>query len=341
MSKNAPFATVVVPTRSPLRCLTRTLDALAHQDFDDPFEVIVSLSGAAAAAAAPLSALATPYPLRVLVQERGGRAAACNRALESARGAVVAILDDDMQPVRGWLSAHVRRHEPTSRLCTVGPVPVEIGRADAPVAAYVATRFERHHERLSRPEHRFGLRDFYSGNIAVRRELLLELGGFDARFVEYGNEDLELFLRLTNAGVTVVYEPRALARQRYDKDLAALAADTFQKGGTAVQLACLHPHTAAQLRLGEFWNDSFRWRSARASLLAVSRRLPRFEQLVVRTACALERVPAVRRFGFYRFFLDFMYWRGAEAALNAAPARQLADVARVLRHGPVRLLLHR
>jgi GT2 family glycosyltransferase len=44
----------------------------------------------------------------------------------------------------------------------------------------------------------------------VRREDLLRVGSFDETFTGYGHEDLELGYRLRQAGITILYEPRAV-----------------------------------------------------------------------------------------------------------------------------------
>jgi GT2 family glycosyltransferase len=317
--------------------LSRALSALACQNLEEPFEVVVSIDGPDAGSEETAASFGERFPVQVVTGPRGGRAAACNRALAAARGAVVAILDDDMAPVPGWLAAHCRRHPPGSRVCSVGPVPVLIASGDAPIAAYVAARFERHHLRLARPGHRFSLRDFYSGNAAIRRDVLLGAGGFDEAFAEYGNEDVELSLRLRRAGVEPVFEPEAVAYQRYDKDIAGLAADTFAKGRTAVQFARLHPEAASSLHFAERHLESRRWRLAGSSLLALGRRWPAADRLLLRASVASERVPALRRPGVYRFLLDYFYWRGVESAAGTGLRRGAPQPS----DGRPSLLLHR
>ena len=72
-------------------------------------------------------------------------------------------------------------------------------------------RFAAHLARLAEPDHVYVARDFYSGNSSLRADVLRELGGFDESFIAYGNEDVELALRLRMAGVTLRYDPEAVA----------------------------------------------------------------------------------------------------------------------------------
>src|SRR5207247_5181267 len=163
-----------------------------------------------------------------------GRAVACNAALRIAAGELVVILDDDMAPSPGCLRSHAWHHPPGSRVCVMGAVPVQLDGSEPRAAGYIARKFNAHLEKLAEPGHVFVLRDFYSGNTSIRHDVLREAGLFDESVTVYGNEDLELSLRLRNAKVALRYDGEALAYQRYGKNLAELARDTFEKGQTAV-----------------------------------------------------------------------------------------------------------
>jgi GT2 family glycosyltransferase len=340
----ARSTSVVIPTFQRRERLLRALSALARQDLDDiELEVVVSIDGGDDGTREALAALAPPYGLHVVHGPQRGRAAACNAAIRLARGEVLVILDDDMEPAPTCVRNHVRHHETGSRLCVMGAVPISADRTHPPAARYIARKFNAHLERLAEPGHAFVLRDFYSGNTSIRRDLLLEVGAFDESFTRYGNEDLELSLRLRRAGVELRYDPEALAYQDYRKTLPELARDTVEKGGTAVLLARSHEEAFAELQLARFHEQSRRWMIARAAILAVTRGRPRVAAAFLRAAELLERLGLGRVPLFYLFLLDYLYWSGAAPALAEAGPNDgpLARLAEEVRHGPVRLLLHR
>src|SRR5712691_6997483 len=126
-----------------------------------------------------------------------------------------------MEPTSEFLAAHARAHADESRLGVLAAVPVVVDRASPPVVEYIASSFNLHLTKLSRPDHKIGIRDFYSGNFSIRRKVLLEVGLFDEGFKAYGNEDGELAIRLRQAGVQLTYCAEAIARQHYEKDFAA------------------------------------------------------------------------------------------------------------------------
>lgn len=338
-----PTCSVLIPTHQRRDALRRAL--LSLRDQTEPataYEVIVSVDGSSDGSEEMVAAFESPYELRVTAGPPRGRAAACNSALELARGEVVIVLDDDMRVVPEFVERHREHHPPGSRRCVLGAVPIEL-EPDSPHAArYVQEKFNTHLERLAEPGHEFVPRDFYTGNASLRTEVMREIGGFSESFTVYGNEDVDLSLRLSAAGVETLYEPRALARQEYDKPLRALCRDTVQKGRTAVILARAHPQAFGQLRLAQPWDGSRTWLAARAVLLGLARRLPASVGAAIGFAVALERLGAWRQPLFYRAVLDYAFWAGAGGELHeSTPEGELSRLAIELHRGPIDLLLHR
>lgn len=326
---------VVVPTRNRRAEIVRLVGTLAAQTA--AFELVVAIDGSTDGTAEALAGLGVPYPLRIVHGPGRGRAAACNEAIRAAGGDVVLVLDDDMEPEPQLVERHASHHPPGSRRCVLGAVPVS--EADtSPTARYIARRFADHAVRLARPGHVFVARDFYTGNTSIRRDVLLEAGAFDERFTAYGNEDVELFLRLRTAGVELSFDGAAVARQHYGKTFAGLIEDTVAKGTTSVVLARAHPEAFGELQLAELTTRFRRWPLVRSALLSASRRRAPFTRLAV----ALERIGARRSTLFYVLALDYFYWYGVERGLDDAPVQgDLAVLAAELHRGPIRLLLHR
>jgi GT2 family glycosyltransferase len=251
------------------------------------------------------------------------------------------VLDDDMEPAPELIERHHRHHPAGSRLCVLGAVPVIRNGASPLAARYVEAKFDAHLARLPDPEHRNLPRSFYTGNASLRAELMREVGGFDESFTVYGNEDVELALRLRDAGTTIEYDPEALARQRYGKDLRGLAQDTLAKGRTTVILARAHPEVFGSLRLADPGESSRPWLAARAVLLRLTRRRARVAGAVFAAAKLLEGLGLWRQPLFYRALLDYAFWAGARAELRATDEGELRELAAELDRGPVDLLLHR
>lgn len=334
---------VVVPTYRRRASVIRALAALARQDIPPgEFEVVVSVDGSDDGTADAVTSFRAPYELRVVEGLRRGRAAASNAAIELVGGDVVVILDDDMEPAPACLRHHRRHHTSDANVCVMGAVPVHVDDGTNPAARFMAWKFDLYLTKLAQPQHVFALRDFYSGNTSIRRNVLLDVGAFDEAFTVYGNEDLELSLRLRAAGVRLVYDGEALALQHYEKNLAELARDTREKGTTAVLLARSYPRAFDELQLARYRAHSRGWLGLRAALLHATRAFGGLAAAVLRVARILQRTPIGRRPLFYILLLDYFYWLGVDSVLTEGTAPgPLAPLAADLRRGPIRLLLHR
>jgi len=342
MSRPQPEVSVIVPTHDRRTELLRLLDHLERQEVEvGAFEVVVAIDASTDGTGEALAGLRPPFGLTVVESSRRGRAAACNAAVGAASGEILVFLDDDMEPAPALVARHRAAHAAGRRRCVLGPVPVS--DADrSPAARYIADRFARHMIRLAEPGHRFVARDFYSGNVSIRRDMFLEVGAFDESFAIYGNEDVDLFLKLRGSDVELAFDETAAAVQRYTKGFGELAADTVAKGRTAVQLARRRPDAFPELRLAHFETEFDRWRALRGVLLRLSLRSSRAGRALERTAVALERLGAWRLPLYHLLVLDYFYWYGVSLALAEAPGDgPLAELEADLRRGTLRLLLHR
>ncbi len=100
-----PTVSVIVPARDAAATLPRTLAALAVQEYDGPFEVIVVDDGSRDATAHIVHSSVPPVTL--IKQPALGPAAARNRGVAEARSELLAFCDADVFPAPGWLAAGV------------------------------------------------------------------------------------------------------------------------------------------------------------------------------------------------------------------------------------------
>jgi GT2 family glycosyltransferase len=312
---------VVVPTHQRIDLLTVLLRALERQTLPaDQFEVIVIVDGSTDGTAEWLSEFRPTYRLTWKWQPNSGRAAACNRGLALARGGIMVLLDDDMEPTPQLLQAHLDAHARCRRLAVVGAAPVESEPGLPAIGEYMAKKFNRHLATLATPGRQFGLRDFYSGNFSIRLDVIAEVGYFDEDFIAYGNEDLELSCRLKAAGVRIVFNGEAVARQRYTKDVTAMAKDNIAKGGTAVLLASKHPAILTELKLAPLQRGP-RWRRLLIDgMLALTRAWASTPERVIAAMQVVDRHRLPGRDAVFAFVADYFFMVGADAARRPASA---------------------
>ena len=188
---------VVVPTRDRPDFLASCLDALAQLDVP-PVEVLVVDS----ASTDPAAARASASHVAVLRCELPGASRARNAGWRAARGRIVAFVDDDVRVAADWSSRICAPFAEDDVAFVTGavragrPVP-GAGAHVAPVAVtddVPAGPFDR------TTSGNVGA----SANLAVRRDALAAVGGFDeamgagARF--RAAEDIDLFRRLFEHG---------------------------------------------------------------------------------------------------------------------------------------------
>jgi glycosyltransferase involved in cell wall biosynthesis len=204
---------IVVVARSGAPAMERCLRAIAATGDSVAFETIVVDRGLDSEAR---ERLAVVEGVQVLVAQRCGLAAAGNRGVARARGRLVVLIDDDVEPHAGWLAALVGRAESTP---DAGAVAAKLLGADGNLAEAGAIVWSDgtvagfgDGQRRDAPEYDYS-RPVDSGALGallLRRELWKAIGGFDERFESAGYVAADLGLAARAIGRTVLYEPRAV-----------------------------------------------------------------------------------------------------------------------------------
>lgn len=195
-SKNSPVqATVVVVTYKRNQQLIECLDSLTRQSYKD-FETIVIDNGKNEAVHASLSR----YKVRhILLKKNYGLSMGRNIGIEYARGDIIIFLDDDAIASPDLVQSHVEAHQ---ELNIVGLRGKAIGKTQT-----IYNDLQQHYdigEKIKPAVVNLG------GNASFKRDMLIEVGGFDPDF--FGHEDLELTYRIVKkyGKNKVIYYPKAV-----------------------------------------------------------------------------------------------------------------------------------
>ncbi|MDG4646979.1 glycosyltransferase [Roseibacterium sp. SDUM158017] len=201
--KETPALSVVVASHGRPRALRRCLLGLSQSRLRR-MEVIVVADAAGLRAT---SDLAFADRLKTVPQAEPNLSAARNDGVARAAGDVVAFIDDDAVPEPTWAGALAEAFARDADLAAAtGPVlgrngiSVQWGRMSVDRQG----RDGPFSERLPAG----AVLKLHGTNMAVRRDVLHDLGGFDPAFRFY-LDDTDLALRLGQAGHRAVWVPRA------------------------------------------------------------------------------------------------------------------------------------
>jgi len=201
--------TVVIPTYNRLDTLRHVVPSLLAQTLaPQRYEILVADSHSSDGTAEYLAEVARDDArVRHLPGPYSGRAMARNAGVEAARGRVVMFTDADIIASQDLLALHLAHHRDGAQIAVVG---MEL-QVDS-LADYERLRDEPMQRRPLHPMSRKKLSWLYflTGNASVKKRDLDRVGRFDENFTGYGHEDLELGYRLQAAGLTIVYEPKAV-----------------------------------------------------------------------------------------------------------------------------------
>lgn len=176
-------------------------------------------------------------PVKVVHEPIAGLSNARNCGVRHSSGEIVVFADDDVEVDRDWLAALAapfvsdERVGATSGLTLPGTLetPVErwtegFGGRSRPLRV---RRFDLSAPPPDNPLFPFTVGEFGAGrNMAFRRELLVELGGFDPALgpgsVAHDGDDIEALLRVLLSGHAIVNDPAAIVWHAHPDDYAEL-----------------------------------------------------------------------------------------------------------------------
>ncbi len=187
-----PLVSVVITVKNEEAHVGQLLESLLRQEA--PFEVVLVDAASRDRTLAIAEEFARQHPTILRVIERpGSRGVGRNIGVDAARGRYVAFIDGDCFADSQWLEV-VRR--------ALATAPVVAGRT-----VVVGKPKYGQLERVELFESGYDV-TYPSCNLAYRRDLFQQLGGFDPRFVTA--EDIDLNLRAVEGGASIRYEPTAL-----------------------------------------------------------------------------------------------------------------------------------
>ena len=242
---------IVIVSRHRPAALRRCLIAVSQLDYD-PFEVVIIADPASCTA---LRGVPQAAHAKLVAYDEANISAARNLGINAAAGEVIAFIDDDSVPEPTWLKYLIAPFVHVDTAAAGGFVRGRNGiswqyqaRSVDRAGQTAPVDLDKGQTTILVPTENRGIKT-EGTNMAVRRSVLEELGGFDPRFRFYLDET-DLNLRLAARGLCTALVPQAevhhgfaaSARRRGDR----VPSDLFEIGASwAVFLA---KHCAQEMR---------------------------------------------------------------------------------------------
>jgi len=212
---------VIIATHNRASRLRETLDDLRAQQTPSGlgWEILVVDNGSTDATLDVFRTVAMQAPgrLRYVLESRLGKSRALNAGIAAARGAVVALTDDDVSPAVDWVATAATVLDKWGVDGAGGRI-LPRWEAEPPswvlgserLLSYLAImRFDKP---VMLPVPVGGSPQVWGANMVYRRSALLALGGFDPRLgpvggKRYCDEDVDIVRRMVQSGRGMVYDP--------------------------------------------------------------------------------------------------------------------------------------
>lgn len=191
-----PFFSIIIPAYNEEKLIERCLKAVFNQNFPkDQYEIIVVDN----ASTDKTPDLIKKFPVISLFEPKKGLIQARSTGLKKARGVYIINLDADVQVPPDWLK---RIYAPLQKNPRIALLTGPYKCVDDP------KKFDRHN-------YIFGLlMDFankilktlfvyYGGNVVIKRQLFLDIGGYDLR---YTTDQVSIINRLKKAGGEIYFD---------------------------------------------------------------------------------------------------------------------------------------
>ncbi len=240
-----PKVSVSVCVRNGVHWIEGCLEALLNQTYPH-VEILVVNDGSDDGAEAVLSNYHDPagergFPLTVHHQPPLGLSAGRQWAVEHASGDWVAITDIDVRPEQDWVANMVANIQPVSEKERIVAVT---GRTVFEQANDLVSRL-RSVEIAAKYRARPRRTSLANGPCSMfHRQSLLEVGGFDPDW--YHAEDMEVSLRLIDAGGTIVYARDALVKHVPETGSTHFLAKRKRDARAHVRIVRHHPKRRRQ-----------------------------------------------------------------------------------------------
>lgn len=192
---------VIIPAYNASRTLAECLSALQKQTIPrSDYEIIIVDDGSTDNTVS----IADSFDVNVIQQAHAGPALARNLGVSHAKGELILFTDSDCIASPDFIEQMTK---PFSDPNVVGVKGAYRSRQREVWARFAQIEFEERYSKLARSSSI----DFVDSHAAAfRKQVFLEVGGFDPHFPVANNEDVDLSYKIARIGYKMVFNPEAI-----------------------------------------------------------------------------------------------------------------------------------
>jgi len=253
---NFPRISLVLTTYNRSDLLVEAIESIGKSKIDDAaeLEVIIVDNNSTDDTAEQVEAIVRggfPFKLRYVLETEQGLSAARNRGTSESRGQTIVFMDDDQRIAENYLADLESVFEASGAQCVGGPLlyynAERLPKWLPHLLQYIGQFHAGDSMMLLTPDGEL----LRGGNMAIRKDELVAIGGYDTRLGRRGDllfakEETDLQERLYAAGKRIAYDPRLiqyhyLRPERYSKNY--WRRNRFDWGRTTYQYEHRNPST--------------------------------------------------------------------------------------------------
>ncbi|MCS7365205.1 MAG: glycosyltransferase [archaeon GB-1867-035] len=234
-----PMVSIIIPVRNAGETIEDLLKSLINLDYPKEKIEIIIVDGQSTD---DTIKRASKYPVKILTEPGLGPSYARKIGIEASRGEILAFTDGDCRVPKEWVKVIVEDLSQPEIGCVGGSVFVEESIKNNIYAVYADKSIMRimplakEKEILEEPK---VFKHLAFCNMAIKREVLNEIGGLDTRFKTF--EDVDTVQSICEKGYKMMLDPRMYVWHKHRQSLGAIIKQTYSYGRGGPKFRKKHP----------------------------------------------------------------------------------------------------
>ncbi|PIU21549.1 MAG: hypothetical protein COT15_01735 [Candidatus Diapherotrites archaeon CG08_land_8_20_14_0_20_34_12] len=250
-------ASIIIPCYNSEKTINLCLNSLLNQTFKEDYEIIFVDDG---------STDKTKYlieesrkknkNIKLIEQQHAGPAVARNLGAKTAKYDILVFTDSDCEAEKNWLEEMVKPFSDPKVVAVQGAYKT---KQKSEIANFIQLEIEERYVRMKRANH---LDWIGSYSAAYKKDIYLKEGGFDSKFEIASGEDSDLSYRLSEKGLKLMFNPKAIVYHAHAESLENYLKKKFGHAYWRVTLYSKHRQ--------KMMKDSYTPQELKLQLIAIS-----------------------------------------------------------------------